>query len=81
MRAVDPKSQILEEAGYVYSLDRMVYVNREARKAFSEEFVDDHNEDELKRCIQEGNTARAWMFYTNTPISEGVRRELETLFG
>ena len=78
MRLADAKSQILDDAGYVYSLDRMVYVNRQARKVFSEEFVDDHNEDELRRCIGETG-GQGWLFYTNTPVSDGVRRELETL--
>jgi hypothetical protein len=72
---------MLEESGYVYSLDRMVYVNRNARKVFSEEFVEDHNEDELQERISERTEGQTWRFYTNSPVSEGVRRELETLLG
>ena len=34
------KSQLLREAGYVYNFDRMVYVNRRTKKAFSVEFVE-----------------------------------------
>ncbi|MEX2303934.1 MAG: hypothetical protein WD733_23515 [Bryobacterales bacterium] len=81
MKTVDVKSQMLEEAGYVYSLDRMIYVNREARKVFSEEFVDDHNEDELQKRIIENTEGQTWRFYMNSPVSAGVRRELETLLG
>jgi len=80
VKLVDPKSQILEEAGYVYSLDRMIYVNRKTRKVFSEEFVDDHSEDELQKCIDEKSSGE-WRFYFNGPPSESVQRELVSLLG
>jgi hypothetical protein len=75
------KQQILEDAGYSYSFDREIYVNRSARKVFSVEFVEDHAEDELQRCIQESTPAGGWQFYFNTAPSDAVRRELESLLG
>jgi hypothetical protein len=81
VKTVDSKSEILEKAGYIYSLDRMMYVNRQARKVFSEEFVDDHSDDEIRRCVDEGTGEQGWRFYVNSPLSEGVKRELETLLG
>lgn len=81
MKTVDSKSGILEKAGYVYSLDRMMYVNRKTKKVFSEEFVDDHSDDELQRCIGESAGGQGWRFYMNSPLSEGVKRELEILLG
>jgi hypothetical protein len=75
VKLADPKSQILEGAGYVYSLDRLMYVNREAKKVFSEEFVEDHAEDELQKCIRE-NSGGEWRFYFNMPPPESVKREI-----
>jgi hypothetical protein len=80
MKAVDQsKDQILEEAGYAYSLDRMMYVNRQTKKVFGVEFVEDHSEDQLQRCINEHSGGGAWRFYVNSPLLESVRRELESL--
>lgn len=82
MEAVDQsKDQILEDAGYVYSLDRMMYVNRRTKKVFSVEFVEDSSEDHLQRCINENSGGAGWRFYVNGPLSEGVKRELERLLG
>ena len=52
MPATATKRQILGDAGYAYSFDRMIYLNRDARKAFSVEFVEDHSEGELEARIQ-----------------------------
>lgn len=80
MEAVDQsKDQILEEAGYAYSLDRMMYVNRQTKKVFSMEFVQDSSEDDLRRCINEDSGPVGWRFYVNQPLPEGVKVELERL--
>ena len=81
MRTIDTKSQILEDAGYAYSIDRLVYVNLKARKAFSVEFIDDNREDELQKCIAEKPEGAGWRFYFTIPPSDGVRRELESVLG
>ena len=71
------KSKILEDAGYDYSFDRKMYINRKTKKAFSVEFAEDHNEDELRGCINEDIQGEGWRFYFNSPPSEAVKRELE----
>ena len=81
MRTQDTKSQILEDAGYAYSFSRLIYVNRDARKAFSVEFVDDNREAELQKCIAEETEGAGWQFYFTTPPSDAVRRELESVLG
>lgn len=81
MRSVDTKSQILGDAGFAYSFDRRIYVNRRARKAFSVEFIDDHSEEELQKCISENTGQGEWRFYFNSPPSEAVQRELESVIG
>jgi hypothetical protein len=74
------KRQILEAAGYAYSFDRMIYINRDARKAFSEEFVEDNPEGDLEARINEpAPPAGEWRFYFNSDPSEAVKRELSAL--
>ena len=80
MKAVDTKSQILEDAGYAYGFDHAVYFNRKARKVFSVEFIEDHSEAELQERIRE-DTQGEWRFYFNSPPAEAVKRELESVIG
>ena len=75
------KQDLLNEAGYAYNFDRMVYFNRRAKKAFSVEFIEDHDEDELKKLIREHTKTRGWQFYFNSTPSESVRRVLERVLG
>ena len=72
------KMDILREANYSYNFDRELYFNRDAKKAFSFPFLDDHAEDEVLRSINERNDGSAWKFYFNFPPSEKVKRELES---
>jgi len=74
------KKDILLKAGYKYDFNRALYINRDAKKAFSLEFVDDNSEGELAQRIRETN-GTAWKFYFNADPSEGVRRELERVLG
>ena len=76
MLTVEGKKQILEDAGYAYSFDRLSYINRDARKVFSIEFVQDlPSETKLKACIDELIPPGEWKFYFNLAPSEGVKRE------
>ncbi len=79
MATLDTKRQILQNAGYSYSFDRMIYVNREAKKVFSVEFVEDHSEQELQKFFSENKEGKEWRFYFNSPPSEAVKRELENV--
>ncbi len=73
------KTQLLEGAGYAYSFDRLSYINRDARKVFSIEFVQDHDEAELRARINEPAPLGEWRFYFNTEPSATVKRELTDL--
>ena len=76
------KRELLQSAGYRYNFDREVYVNREARKVFSLEFVEDNQEEVLRKMIREEN-GDGWHFYFNAQPSPAIRqtlqRELEAL--
>jgi hypothetical protein len=77
--AVATKKAILDNAGYAYDFYHMLYFNRDARKAFSVEFVDDHDPEELEKRVQEPSDATGWQFYFNNPaVPESVRRKLES---
>jgi hypothetical protein len=71
------KAEIIDRAGYAYNFDRMMYINRQAKKAFSIEFVDDHREEDLVSKIQEPNQDADWRIYTSLPMSDGTERELK----
>ena len=75
------KRDIMKDAKYQFNYDRALYVNRDAKKAFSLEFIDDTPEDELAKRIQEGTDVSKWTFYFNSIHSEGVKRELERILG
>jgi len=75
MLIVESKKQILEDAGYAYSFDRLSYISRQARKVFSIEFVQDHSEAELVARISEPTPPSEWRFYFNMPPSDSVKRE------
>lgn len=82
MLTATTKQQILETAGFSYSLDRRSYINRKARKVFSLEFIQDHTEGELQVRIDEpAPPTGEWCFYFNSPPSEAVKRELYAILG
>jgi hypothetical protein len=71
------KTQLLDSAGYAYNFDRMMYINRQARKAFSIEYIDDNPESVIVSRIHEPKGGDDWHFYTNLPMSEGTAKELK----
>jgi hypothetical protein len=79
VQAVDSKWQILREAEYAYNFDRMVYFNRRTKKVFSVEFVQDHSEDEIQKCINERPSGPEWRFYFNSPPSAAVQHVLASV--
>lgn len=81
MPALATKIQILDSGGYRYNFDRMLYFNRAAKKAFSIEFIEDKNEETLEKCIHEDTGVKEWHFYFSSPLSDSVRRELESVLG
>jgi hypothetical protein len=71
------KRDILDEAGYIYNFDRMMFINRKAKKAFSFEYIDDHPESVIESKISEQNDSDDWRFYTDLPMSAGTEKELK----
>lgn len=73
------KGKLLEGARYRYNFDRELYVNYDARKVFSLEFVEDKDETELRRLIDAENRD-GWLFYFNAPPSPTVKQALQREF-
>lgn len=53
MTELTEKEVLLENSGYRYHFDRMIYFNRAARRAFSIEFVEDHSFQEIQQLVNE----------------------------
>ncbi len=70
------KEQLLTKAGYSYEPNREVYVNRKARKAFSVDYLEEHDTKEIARKIQEATRGAKWTFIFNKEPSDWVKREL-----
>jgi len=75
------KKDILREANYAYNFDREMYFNRESRKVFSAEYIADRPEDEIASRINEPETGGGWRFYSNSPLPDSIKQELESVLG
>ena len=72
------KTHLLDRAGYVYNFERMMYINRQAKKAFSYEYIDDNPVSEIESKIQGPEQANVgdWNIYTSLHMPEGIKKEL-----
>ncbi len=69
---------MLKKAGYVYNYEREMYLNRNARKAFSINFIEEKPENEIVRALNETATSAGWRFYFTTGApSPSMQQELE----
>jgi len=75
------KTHLLEAAGFNYNYERMMYIHRAHKKAFSLEFIEAHPAEYLADKIHETTDATRWQFYFNSPLPDGIRRELERVLG
>lgn len=75
--AVATKKALLDNAGYVYDFIHMLYFNRDTKKAFSVQFVEDNPPEVLEKSIQEPSNTQRWEFYVRNALSESVRHQVE----
>lgn len=80
MTDLTEKEQLLENSGYRYHFDRMIYFSRTVRRAFSLEFVEDNSQQEIQRLLETPAT-NDWVFHFNKPLSDRVKRELAEALG
>jgi len=69
------KESLLRDAGFTYNFDRLIYLNRARRKAFSIEWLEDHSEQELRASIAAPNGSDKWQIFFNEKPSDNVLRE------
>ena len=81
MNALTEKRTLLEDSGFAYEFDREVYYNRDTRKVFSVEFVEDHTPEQIRTRIDEYTEGQDWRFYFNEEPSNSIKRELKEVLG
>ena len=75
---IDSKKQnILENSGFFYDLDKMIYFNTREKKVFSFQALSDHPIDWLKSKLLEQNAGREWKFYFNSPPEDDVKERIK----
>lgn len=81
MTELSRKRQLFETEGFSYDFDREVYYNRDSKKVFSVEYIEDHSVDDLAKRISEDGRNGQWYFYFNAEPPDWARRELEDRLG
>lgn len=74
------KAKLLQDAGYRYNYDRMAYVNRDAKKIFAVDDVENHSEAWLADRIAEPNPSGGWLFYEEPSPGVAARRRFDGQF-
>ncbi len=80
MTELATKEQLLKNSGYIYNFDREIYLNRELKKAFSVDFIEDHSEESIAKAIEEPALGH-WQFFFNGGLPPGAESELAKLLG
>lgn len=66
----------LKAAGYAYNFDRMAYFNRDTKKVFSVEWLEDHAVEDLQRALAEPNDTGEWRLYVDQMPPQHVIKAL-----
>ena len=70
------KKEILERANYKYHFTRTIYFNRDARKVFSLEAIEDNDPQWLSDRINMATRSDEWEFFFNTVPSDKIKTEI-----
>ena len=76
MSSTKEKKEILENANYQYHFSRMIYFNRDSKKIFSYEAIEDNNLEWLNKSINERNDLNEWRFYFNDEPSGEIKIDI-----
>ena len=76
MPASKEKKEILERGNYKYHFSREIYFNRDSKKIFSLEAIEDNPSDWLREKINKAKTNDEWEFNFNATPSETIRKEI-----
>lgn len=70
------KKEILEKANYHYHFSRSVYFNRDDKKIFSLEAIEDNDLNWLNDKIKMASEINDWIFFFNEDPSGKIKREI-----
>ena len=70
------KKEILEDSNYQYHFRRMIYFNRDTKKIFSFEAIEDNDPSWLINAIKEVSDLNEWRFYFNGDPSDDIKKEI-----
>jgi hypothetical protein len=70
------KRELLGELGFRWLFDRDVFVNREARKIASYEYVEDHHVNDIRDELSQPSPPNGWMVSFNEPPAPGVVEQI-----
>jgi hypothetical protein len=70
------KRQLIDAAGFRVNLDCGLYVNAATKKAFSWQYLDAHNADDVAACLRRPPSGE-WQFFFNDPPGPSVREQLK----
>ncbi|KTD37593.1 hypothetical protein Lmor_0456 [Legionella moravica] len=70
------KKEILNSNNFQYHFNRDIYYNKQSKKIFSTEIIQDNTEDWLVDKIQEKNNTGSWQIYFNGGCTLDMKKEL-----
>ncbi|KTC65344.1 Uncharacterised protein (plasmid) [Legionella adelaidensis] len=70
------KTEILNSNDFQYHFDRHIYYNKQSKKIFSSEIIEDNTEKWLVDKIQERNNTGSWQIYFNNGCTLEMKKEL-----
>lgn len=73
---METKPEILNSNGFQYHFDRHIYYNKQSKKIFSAEIIEDNTEDWLLNKVQEKNNTGSWQIYFNDGCTFEMKNEL-----
>ena len=70
------KKELLEKANYRYHFSRDIYFNRDDKKIFSLEAIEDHDPSWLDDKIKAKPDSDKWCFFFNTDPSDTIKQKI-----
>lgn len=78
---MNPKGELLDKNGYRYNFDRLIYINRAAKKVFGIEAIEDNPIEWLSAKMAEQNNGDWQLYFNEAPPPSVVRDFLAELDG
>lgn len=70
------KKEILSQSGFKYNIRREMYFNRNTKKVFSLEAIEDNTLSWLEDKINTEKFGGSWSFYFNRSPSQNIKDEI-----